>query len=293
MPHPRSNAERQAHIFSPTLKSFKTHVPKNKSRTWHKPSLQAANNLQRVFRGKRARVEAKSRRYGLRAVRVQKVSPGMSRTVSGRHSPFWLGHFMCRSIWTDSLRKLEKRPCASVYGFVLFSLSSRPCVACSPTAGNFKGEGSERSCPTTLLGGKDRGRSKQKSRRSGRAEVSPLPGRARNNPSAPASYSNLLDGNHRVSPAFARLQHHTFTPRKAVADTTNINLTPPTVLGMRPLCLSSVVCACLSFRQVWRGFLGRRVAADKRQRGQAATVLQRRLRGAQVDDWLICWLIQT
>lgn len=39
--------------------------------------------------------------------------------------------------------------CISVR-FVLFSFSSRPCVACSPTAGNFKGEGSERSCPTTL-----------------------------------------------------------------------------------------------------------------------------------------------
>ncbi|CAM9440116.1 unnamed protein product [Ectocarpus sp. 6 AP-2014] len=36
----------------------------------------AANNLQRVFRGRRARVEAKSRRYGLRAVRVQKVWRG-------------------------------------------------------------------------------------------------------------------------------------------------------------------------------------------------------------------------
>ncbi|CAN0081825.1 unnamed protein product [Scytosiphon promiscuus] len=38
--------------------------------------FRAANNLQRVFRGRRARVEAKSRRYGLRAVRVQKVWRG-------------------------------------------------------------------------------------------------------------------------------------------------------------------------------------------------------------------------
>eukprot|EP00752_Nemacystus_decipiens_P002143 g2042.t1 len=41
-----------------------------------KRQFEAANNLQRVFRGKRARVEAKSRRYGLRAVRVQKVWRG-------------------------------------------------------------------------------------------------------------------------------------------------------------------------------------------------------------------------
>lgn len=39
-----------------------------------------------------------------------------------------------------------------------------------------------------------------------------------------------------------------------------------------------------SFRllQVWRGFLGRRKAADRRQDIRAAILLQRRLRGAQV-----------
>ncbi|CAM9470017.1 unnamed protein product, partial [Ectocarpus fasciculatus] len=41
-----------------------------------KAQYRAANSLQRVFRGRRARVEAKSRRYGLRAVRVQKVWRG-------------------------------------------------------------------------------------------------------------------------------------------------------------------------------------------------------------------------
>ncbi|CAM9276018.1 unnamed protein product [Ectocarpus sp. 12 AP-2014] len=44
--------------------------------TRRKAQYTAANSLQRVFRGRRARVEAKSRRYGLRAVRVQKVWRG-------------------------------------------------------------------------------------------------------------------------------------------------------------------------------------------------------------------------
>lgn len=66
---------------------------------------------------------------------------------------------------------------------------------------------------------------------------------------------------------------------------TKNKLTPPTnsemsvcLFARLPICLP----VCVSICQVWRGFLGRRAAADKRQRVQAATVLQRRLRGAQV-----------
>ncbi|CAM9227337.1 unnamed protein product, partial [Laminaria digitata] len=72
---------------------------------------QAANNLQRVFRGNRARLIAKSRRYGLRAVRLQKVWRGFlgRRTAADRRQHIQAAILLQRRLRGAQARSLAAR----------------------------------------------------------------------------------------------------------------------------------------------------------------------------------------